>query len=265
MIIELLLINKYHNRLFSDKGNETVITNNMKEKLYTPNKLEPHIETINRKKRVFTEVALDSITDFPKLNINEIRDHITLGSYQLKQSLTYINNLKSIEKYNGKIVIDPNQTLIRTQIKSRHSNSKTYNTYIAYKPNINSPKAIDSWFCTCKSGKRTVGTCSHIATVIYKLSLKDEKAKTRSIKSLESIFPSLPLYESSDTEIEECIYSENIPENTDKRLYPDLSLEPEFYPSTSGFGASGPGTSGISSAKTTTIEIVYPELDSDSD
>jgi hypothetical protein len=88
--------------------------------------------------------------------------------------------VNSIEKYTSKTnLIDPNQTLIRTQIKSRHSSSKTYNTYISYKPNINSHKAIDSWICTCKSGKRTVGTCSHIATVIYKLGVTGEKARIR--------------------------------------------------------------------------------------
>ena len=266
------IINKYHKRLLSDKDNQTLISNNMKEMLNKTNKLEPHIKMLNRKKKVFIEMPLDSVKDFPKLNITDIRDHITLGSYQLKQCLTYLNNLSSIERYTGKAIIDPNQSLIRTQIKSRHSNSKTYNTYIAYKPNVNSPKAIDSWFCTCKAGTRTVGTCSHIATVIYKLSLKDEKSKTRTIKSLESIFPSLPIYESTDTE-EECINPEDISEDTHTRIYPELSFEPELYPNTgrvstsgvgtSGVGTSGVGTSGVTSFKTTTIEIVYPELDSD--
>jgi hypothetical protein len=276
------IINKYHPRLFSDKDNETLITTNMKDRLYTPNKLEPYIDSINRKKKVFTEIPLNSVTDFPKLKLNDIRDHITLGSYQLKQALTYLNNVNSIEKYTSKTnLIDSNQTLIRTQIKSRHSSSKTYNTYISYKPNINSHKAIDSWICTCKSGKRTVGTCSHIATVIYKLGVTGEKARTRSIKSLESIFPSLPVYESSDSDVE-MPQTDEIPVNTYNRIYPDLSHEPSFGPSSSGintsgssisFDISGPSTSGINlssqhtsgltSTKTTTIEIANPESDSD--
>ena len=93
----------------------------------------------------------------------------------MKQSLSYIYNFDNVELFKGDSkIIDPSLTLIRACVKSRHSNANTYNTYIAYKPNINSYKAIDSWYCTCKSGKRTVGTCSHVTTVIYKFSYQKD-------------------------------------------------------------------------------------------
>ena len=102
------------------------------------------------------------------------------------------------------------------------------------------------------------------------------------ILSLESIFPSLPVYESSDSEEEESAPVQNIPE-TYKSVYRDSSPEPgcsglstrgpttsgiTSRPTTSGFvgpSTSGRNTSGISSAKTTTIERIYPQLNSDSD
>src|SRR5687768_1642328 len=75
--------------------------------------------------------------------------------------ISYVNSIKNIEIFNGDPkLLHPSLTLIRAQIGSRHSNANKYNTYVSYKPNDNSYKAIDGWLCTCKSGKRTVGTCS---------------------------------------------------------------------------------------------------------
>lgn len=254
------LINKYHSRLYSDIDNESLIANTMKKQFYTPNKLETVVDVINRKRKPFTEVSVESLNDFPKLEFNTIRDNITLGSYQLKQALSYLNNFDNVELFKGDSkIINPSLTLIRARIKSRHSNANTYNTYIAYKPNINSYKAIDSWYCTCKSGKRTVGTCSHIATVIYKFSYQKDNPN-QSKKSLDSIFPALPYYESSETEIdsEGDDYDKpgpsgisNIKEQTKEypKLYPNLFETFE--------------QSGLMSKKTTTIELANTDSDND--
>lgn len=79
------IINKYHQRLYSDIDNPSVITNHMKTKLYAPNKLESVVETLNRKRKVFTNISISSLNDFPKLDFNIIKYNITSGSYQLKQ------------------------------------------------------------------------------------------------------------------------------------------------------------------------------------
>lgn len=276
------LINKYHNRLLSDKDNASLIADNMKKRLYATNKLETIIDPINRKRKLFTKMNYNSLNDFPKLDMRSIRDNITLGSYQLKQSLTYLNRIDTIEMFKGdNKLLDPTTTLIRAQIKSRHSNSNIYHTYVSYKPNENSYKGIDGWICTCKSGKRTVGTCSHIASVIYKLS--NQQTKTKSNKNLESIFPSLPVYESgSDTEIEEySAVNDDIPfqsSNVDssfirtESIYPDLSAFSDNYATYKDTESSRiyqdlsciPGTSGINTKKTKTeCVITYDSDDSD--
>jgi hypothetical protein len=214
----------------------------MKSRLKTSNKLESILEThgLDRKRKAFKTVDFASIKNFPKLDFNTIKNNMTLGSYQLKQSLSYLNDLENIEVFEDKKnVLDPDVTLIRTRVQSRHSNAKTYNTYVTYKPNNDSLDAIDSWFCTCKSGKRTVGCCSHVATMIYKLSLGKNQNSVKVAKSLATIFPSIPTIETSESE-EESLDSNEAQQNS--RLYPDLS--------------SIPGPSGISSTRlTTTIEI----------
>ena len=243
--ISAALINHFHKRLFSDKDNPRLIADQMKSRLRTSNKLESILEThgLDRKRKTFKTVEFASIKNFPKLDFNIIKNYITLGSYQLKQSLTYLNNLENIEVFEDKKnVLDPNVTLIRTHVQSRHSNAKTYNTYVAYKPNNNSLDAIDSWFCTCKTGKRTVGCCSHVATLIYKLSLGKNQNSAKMAKSLAKIFPSTPIIETSESEEENLDINEA---QQSSRLYPDLS--------------SIPGPSGISSTRlTTTIEIANP-------
>jgi hypothetical protein len=240
--ISAALINRFHKRLFSDKDNPRLIADQMKSRLKTSNKLESILEThgLDRKRKTFKTVEFASIKDFPKLDFNTIKNNITLGSYQLKQSLSYLNDLENIEVFEDKNnVLDPNFILIRTHVRSRHSNAKTYNTYVTYKPNNNSLDGIESWFCTCKSGKRTVGCCSHVATTIYKLSLEKHQNSTKLTKSLATIFPSIPIIETSESEEESLDISEA---QQNSRLYPDLS--------------SIPGPSGISSTRlTTTIEI----------
>jgi hypothetical protein len=34
----------------------------------------------------------------------------------------------------------------------------------------NNIEGIESWYCTCKAGMRTVGCCSHVASIVYFLS-----------------------------------------------------------------------------------------------
>ncbi len=50
------------------------------------------------------------------------------------------------------------------------TNQTKYNTCVTYRNNVKNIDGIQEWMCTCKSGKRTVGCCSHVASVIYYLS-----------------------------------------------------------------------------------------------
>ena len=45
---------------------------------------------------------------------------------------------------------------------SRHISSKTHNLWVTYEE-----ASITSWYCKCRAGARVVGTCSHIASVIW--------------------------------------------------------------------------------------------------
>jgi len=85
-----------------------------------------------------------------------------------------------------------------------------------------------------------VGCCSHVATTIYKLSLDKNQNSTKMVKSIATIFPSIPIIETIESE-DESLYVDEAQQNS--RLYPDLS--------------SIPGPNRIFSTRLiTTIEIV---------
>lgn len=104
------------------------------------------------------------IDDFPRLNLEYLRD-ITVGTYQLKLAPSYIQDTTQREGIDLQIDLTLEQrSIIRLRIYSRHRNATKYQLWIQYS-NIGDP--ITGYYCTCKSGARTVGTCSHVASVLW--------------------------------------------------------------------------------------------------
>ena len=132
---------------------------------------------------------------------------------------------------------------------------------------------IKEWYCTCKVGKRTVGTCSHVASVIWYLS----NARYNSTKSkkftIEKIFPDFPTrdssdeYESDTTIVEESNSWENewLTPESDSATIPDTRFQTQpdqnmFAPSTSTQTTTNQNMVAPSiRPKTTTIYPVLPE------
>ena len=129
--------------------------------------------TFNKKN--FTDIDSFQLNDFPKLNIDDIKNKITLGTYQLKQCFSYLG--EHLNRNNGKYSVkifnenlnttETKYKIIAAEIQSRHMNKTKYKIFIRYEPNINLISGITGWACSCKSGIRTCGCCSHIASIIY--------------------------------------------------------------------------------------------------
>lgn len=100
-----------------------------------------------------------------------IKTNITLGNYQLKQAKSYLSEHMN----EGSIKIRVNKSCLNFDkskilfliIRSKHSKATKYRVYCKYNPNIKSPDSIEWWYCTCKTGERTVGCCTHVATIVY--------------------------------------------------------------------------------------------------
>ncbi len=105
----------------------------------------------------------------------QIRKNITFGSYQIKQSVNYVaDHLNQDGQFeiliDNQIECETDGNIILAEVKSRHSSNTEYSVMIKYIPNIDCATSIKAWGCTCHSGLRTVGCCSHIASIIYFLS-----------------------------------------------------------------------------------------------
>ncbi|RMZ93903.1 hypothetical protein BpHYR1_053186, partial [Brachionus plicatilis] len=62
--------------------------------------------------------------------------------------------------------------------------------FVKFVPNSNDYRSLE-WICSCKSGKRTVGCCTHVASVIYYLACghKNEKVPMPGLKLNSLLIP----------------------------------------------------------------------------
>jgi ABC-type antimicrobial peptide transport system permease subunit len=224
--IAAALINFLQINLKSDGENDVLIATEMLSKLNDKNKLENVLNLTRNNDKKFTEIDATEIEDFPKLEVETIKNKITLGSYQLKQSFSYLN--KHLDQNNGKYLIklrleesDSGFKMISALMQSRHSNKTKYKLFIQYSPNLNDYKAINAWVCSCKSGLRTVGCCSHIASVIYYMSYAkySDNPIPNACKRLNN-FLIIPTRESSSEEND----SDKVSDEEEKNLNENLII-----------------------------------------
>ena len=72
---------------------------------------------------------VSEVPDFPKLNENEL-SYLTMGVYQIRQAKCYSKELQT-ETGKYKIFVNKEQDgVLKAQIRSRHTSSKTYNLWI---------------------------------------------------------------------------------------------------------------------------------------
>lgn len=143
------LINCFKQRWHSDVDNQIEIVRKMKAALQKPNHLVSEVEILKFKSKNFVKIHENCVADFPKIeNLDEIRDNITLGSYQLKQCFGYLDEFLSSNGHHSLYInsevfpTKSNNRLICAEIQSRHRNSTKYKIFVEYKPNINRIDAI---------------------------------------------------------------------------------------------------------------------------
>jgi hypothetical protein len=205
------ILNAQYNDIESDVRHRVEIANKILERENIPNTLVAFVDSNNldTKRAPFKKIESCEINDFPKLEFQDLY-FITLGTYQLKQSLSYIaqhldeNGLFFLEAFKDNNVKELNgNSLIRAKLQSRHSKSTKYNIYIQYDPTRDATDAIIMWLCRCKNGQRTLGCCAHVASVIYYFAFGryQESIKTPAA-FLTNLFPHAHpvLHESSDEE-----------------------------------------------------------------
>lgn len=110
---------------------------------------------------------------------------IACGTYQLKQAQSYYGeHIRGDGSYTIEVCRDmasnllegfpstDNLSLLRGKIHSRHISRKIYFVYILYENNRSGREAIKKYYCNCAVGRRTVGCCAHVMTIIWFLGWK---------------------------------------------------------------------------------------------
>ncbi|CAF4205937.1 unnamed protein product, partial [Rotaria sp. Silwood2] len=160
------LVNAHRSPAISSFMNDDMIVTKILENLHAPNL--PRVR-INDEILRWVNCDASQLANFPVLSIDQIRT-ITVGVFQLKQARSYCEeqcstiHLDNPADFPLQIRVNDPQ-LIRISFKSRHSNTKTYYTYISF-----STQDILNSCCDCPDGDRKVGVCSHRAAAIGFLS-----------------------------------------------------------------------------------------------
>lgn len=165
--IACAIINKYFPPLFQNKEFHQTIIDICKRKGSEANILKEEIERLGivRMTKRWEKASASTICDFPKLTMDDLK-RLTLGSYQIQMAEKYITQHLNENSEFGIFVYRANTEIIRAKIQSRFSNSKTHNTWVKFDKEINGFDSIKGLYCTCKVGERTLGCCSHLASVL---------------------------------------------------------------------------------------------------
>lgn len=174
------LLNSFH-PVITDHLDAQSILNRALERFNLPNILSDYVieQNVNRHRVnfVFINGQHPQLDVFPVI---EMRDLclFALGTYQIKQARSYYgehireNGTFRVEVDTNLLRHSENSVLLRGRIKSRHQGSKIYYTYILLDLNygINDwCQRIAGYYCSCIIGKRTVGSCAHVMTIVWYL------------------------------------------------------------------------------------------------
>lgn len=179
--IAAAIINRFQEP-YSDSVYVHEFINLINENINRPNLLADYViaHNLNRQRATFSRLVADSpeVTDFPRLTQEDLI-LFAIGTYHVKLARSYASEhikatgVYEIEVYrepqNANINHEDNNILIRCRIQSRHVQRKIYYTYVMYNPEAEGREALKEYYCTCIHGKRTLGSCAHVISVIYYL------------------------------------------------------------------------------------------------
>ncbi|XP_045494474.1 uncharacterized protein LOC123693428 [Colias croceus] len=173
--IACALLNAFGAR-FTDHVLVNQMVNEINLKQYAPNPLSETViqNNLNLRRVQFQTIdAAIGLEDFPVLTKDDIIIK-ALGTYQIAQARSYYGeHIKRNGVYEIQVCRDDgglfleNLWLLRAKIDSRHAGNRTYFVYILINNGMQGRDKLEGHYCSCIVGKRTLGCCSHIMSVIW--------------------------------------------------------------------------------------------------
>ncbi|KYN09817.1 hypothetical protein ALC57_18070 [Trachymyrmex cornetzi] len=174
------IINRYHPPLVME-GADANMAHQFLTKAQEPNVVQALVEAENlhtRNAGRWVSLAANQLNDFPLLGLDLLKE-LTTGIYQIKLAPSYIQDKSQRdddEEFQLEMLRDndrlPAPGLMRVRVYSRFRNTTKYQLWISYRPIDEDEEydefiPINGYYCTCKSGARTFGTCAHIASILW--------------------------------------------------------------------------------------------------
>ena len=139
-------------------------------------------ENLNARKSYFRSIEVFEIDFFPQLDHFQLHLY-TCGPYHIKTTRShYADHLNKAGDFQFEVSAETihidyrkykidlgfmNGILFKARLGSKHSNSVKYFIYVLVDKTVTGINAIIGHTCNCKVGKRIVGCCSHVATLIW--------------------------------------------------------------------------------------------------
>lgn len=176
------IIYKYR-PLIDMHGADVELTRTLLRKVRDVNVLQQLVEQENlhrRNRHRWVRLSSDQIQNFPRLTLDFLKE-LTVGAYQVQLAKSYIKDklqreqdevfqIEVVNRHNCNDI--PERGIIRVRLYSRCRNATNYQLWIAYvstdenEPN-NNEEPIQGYYCTCKTGARTLSTCAHVTTILW--------------------------------------------------------------------------------------------------
>ncbi|KAJ8685642.1 hypothetical protein QAD02_021435 [Eretmocerus hayati] len=123
----------------------------------------------NRRSSLLTKVTSAETVDSLEMTESDLKVLFT-GSYQLSQAISYLAEIYDDDGNIALSYVKESPEVVRFEVRSRHINRKAYKCFIKYSSQGYGLDAIKGHCCECANGLRTIGCCSHAASIIYYLS-----------------------------------------------------------------------------------------------
>lgn len=167
------IINRYY-PVLNMEGATIELARQMRVRAQEPNVMQARVQLENwlRLRNVWVRLH-NQFPDFPHLDIEYLKD-LTYGIYQINLSPAYIQD-KLRRDDDAELQIDQHfdePNIVSARIYSRFRNRVVHRCFISYTPEheLNEENhPITSYYCQCQSGARTLGTCTHIASIVWYL------------------------------------------------------------------------------------------------
>ncbi|KAJ8916939.1 hypothetical protein NQ315_013411 [Exocentrus adspersus] len=172
------ILNRYH-PLINMQDVNAEFARQMLQRSTVPNAIQARVEVDNLRLRngQWRRLYGEDVPDFPLLDLGYLKD-LTMGIYQINLAPSYIQD-KLIRENDEELQLDEHINepgFLRIRLFSRFRNVVKHQIFIAYTANQmenidnnadNNP--ISGYYCTCQSGARSLGTCAHVASVLWYL------------------------------------------------------------------------------------------------